>query len=224
MMERGEIRRGRGIVITMSQEPQISVYRAKAPFAAMVLAHGAGAGRTSQFMVQAAEGLAAREVTAVTFDFPYITARRRVPDKAPVLEDCWREAIAAARRDTGTLPLIIGGKSMGGRIASHVASQAIDGVRGLVFFGYPLHPPGKPQQRRDAHLPAIAEPMLFIQGTRDAFGSTDEVRELLPRLKHATLHEIAGGDHSFKVTGARKGDSALPGILDRTVEWIRGVV
>jgi predicted alpha/beta-hydrolase family hydrolase len=207
----------------MPQAPEMSVYSAKSPFAAMVIAHGAGAGRTSHFMIQAAEGLAARDVTAVTFDFPYITAKRRVPDKAPVLEACWREAIAVARRHTGTLPLFIGGKSMGGRIASHVASQGIDGVRGLVFFGYPLHPPGKPEQRRDAHLPAITEPMLFIQGSRDAFGTTDEIRELLPRLKRATLHEITGGDHSFKVSGARKGESALPGILDRTVEWIREV-
>src|SRR5262245_6206430 len=110
----------------MSQTPQISVYLAKSPFAAMVIAHGAGAGRTSSFMVQAADWLAAREVTAVTFDFPYITAKRRVPDKAPALEACWREAIAAARQHTGTLPLFIGGKSMGGRIASHVASQGID--------------------------------------------------------------------------------------------------
>jgi predicted alpha/beta-hydrolase family hydrolase len=208
----------------MSQAPEISVYPAGSPFAAMVVAPGAGAGRMSHFMVQAAEGLAARGVTAVTFDFPYITAGRHVPDKAPVLEACWREAIAAAREQTAALPLFIGGKSMGGRIASHIASQGIDGVRGLIFFGYPLHPPGKPQQRRDAHLPGIGEPMLFLQGSRDAFGTSTEIRALVQQLQCARLEEIEGGDHSFKVSGAKKGTSVLPRILDRTVEWIRGIV
>ena len=93
---------------------------------------------------------------------------------------------------------------------------------GLVFLGYPLHPPGKPEQRRDAHLPAIAEPMLFVQGSRDAFGTADEIRALLPALQHATLHEIASGDHSFKVSGrgAPKPDEVLNGILDMVKSWI----
>jgi uncharacterized protein len=178
----------------------------------------------SHFMVQAAEGLAARGVTAITFDFPYFTAKRSVPDKAPVLEVSWRAAIAEAREHTGALPLFIGGKSMGGRIASHLAAQGVDGVRGLIFFGYPLHPPGNLEKRRDAHLPSIGEPMLFVQGSRDAFGTSAEIRALLPRLQHARLDEIEGADHSFKVSGAKKGSAVLPGILDRTVEWIRGVI
>jgi uncharacterized protein len=120
------------------------------------------------------------------------------------------------------VPLFIGGKSMGGRIASHVASQGCPGLSGLVFLGYPLHPPGRPEQRRDAHLPAIGEPMLFVQGSRDAFGRSDEIRALLPTLQRATLHEIPGGDHSFKVSGrgAPKPDVVLDGILDAVKHWI----
>ena len=110
---------------------------------------------------------------------------------------------------------------MGGRIASHVASQGNAGaLAGLVFLGYPLHPPGRPDQRRDAHLPAIAEPMLFIRGTRDAFGSADEIRQLIPSLQHATLEEVAGGDHSFKVPGgAGRQEPVLSGVMDAVARW-----
>ena len=201
------------------------MYPSEKPFAAFVLAHGAGAGQTSRFMVEAAAGLAARGVTTATFDFPYVTAGRKVPDQAPVLEQAWRDAIDAARARSGELPLFIGGKSMGGRIASHVAAQGSAGpVQGLVFLGYPLHPPGKPEQRRDAHLPAIQEPMLFVQGTRDAFGGAAEIHALLSRLSRATLHEIAGGDHSFKVPGGKaKQEPVFLSILDTVVEWMRAL-
>ena len=145
-------------------------------------------------------------------------AKRNMPDKPPVLEDTWRKAIDAAKKDFGALPLFIGGKSMGGRIATHVASQGCDGLSGIVLLGYPLHPPGRPQQRRDAHLPAIAEPMLFVQGSRDTFGSGADITALLPLLKNATLHEVAGGDHSFKTSG--KKDDLEP-IMDTVAEWIR---
>jgi uncharacterized protein len=142
-----------------------------------------------------------------------------VPDRPPVLEQAWRDAIDAAREEFRELPLFIGGKSMGGRISSHVASQGVEGVTGLIFLGYPLHPPGQPAKRRDAHLPAIKEPMLFVQGTRDPFGTADEIRELLPSLQHATLHEVAGGDHSFKVAG-RGAPDMLGAILDAVKSWI----
>ena len=173
-------------------------------------------------MVRTAEGLAVRGIATATFDFPYITAGRRVPDRAPVLEEAWREVIGRAQQELSGLPLFIGGKSMGGRISSHVAAQGIEGVSGLIFLGYPLHPPGKPEQRRDAHLPAVREPMLFVQGTRDAFGTGDEIRALLPRLQRATLHEVPGGDHSFKVSGrgAPTPDAVLAGILDVVSAWM----
>jgi hypothetical protein len=169
-------------------------------------------------MVRFARGMALRGISTATFDFPYIAARRKVPDRAPVLEQSWREALDTARAEFAGLPLVIGGKSMGGRMASHIAAQGCEGVTGLVFLGYPLHPPGKPEQRRDAHLPAIRERMLFAQGTRDAFGGAAEIAALLPSLQHAQLHEVDGGDHSFKVSG-RKGD-VLEGIMDAVAAWI----
>ncbi|HWK08904.1 MAG TPA: alpha/beta family hydrolase, partial [Vicinamibacterales bacterium] len=160
-----------------------------------------------------------------TFDFPYMAARRKVPDPAPVLEQAWRDAIAAAGRldSFAGLPLYIGGKSMGGRIASQAAAANDLPIAGLVYLGYPLHPPGKPQQRRDAHLPSIAAPMLFVQGTRDAFGTADDIRHLLPRLQRAELYEVAGGDHSFKVPakGGVPQDEVLEHIYDRIGDFVR---
>src|SRR4051812_46276802 len=193
---------------------------------ALVIAHGAGGGQTSSFVVRAGQELAARGILVATFDFPYITAGRSAPDKPPVLEAHWRTVVAEvrARADFERLPLFIGGKSMGGRIASKVAATGLDGVAGLVYFGYPLHPPGRPQQRRDAHLPDIRVPMLFIQGTRDEFGTSAEIRDLLPRLDpRAELVEIADGDHSFKtrvkVTG-KKPDAALVEVFDAAAAFI----
>ncbi len=180
----------------------LTVYPSDRGTAGLILAHGAGGGQTSRFIVDTSRALAARGISTATFDFPYMAQGRSVPDKAPVLESAWREAIAAARVHDALrhLPLFIGGKSMGGRIASHIAAQEVDDVRGLIFLGYPLHPPGRPHQRRDAHLPAIKEPMLFVQGTRDQFGTSAEIADLLPRLNgNATLFEVPDGDHSFKV-------------------------
>ena len=207
----------------------LSVYPSDRAIAALVLGHGAGSGQHSGFMVEAGRQLSARAIVVATFDFPYIAAGRKSPDKAPVLEEAWRAAIAEARADNAfrSLPLFIGGKSMGGRIASHVAAQGVEGVSGLVFLGYPLHPPGRPQQRRDAHLPSIAQPMLFVQGSRDEFGTAGDIRELLPRLNpHAQLFEVADGDHSFKVrvkiTG-KKQAAVFTEIFDRVETFIRSV-
>jgi predicted alpha/beta-hydrolase family hydrolase len=202
----------------------LKYYSSESAAAVLVVGHGAGAGQSSPFMGRTAAGLAARGVSAATFDFPYISAGRRVPDRADVLERCWREAIEVAREQAAGLPLFIGGKSMGGRIASQVAAQGCDGVFGLVFLGYPLHPPGKPDARRDAHLPAIREPMLFVQGSRDAFGTAADIRALLPRLHRATVHEVSGGDHSFKIAGrgAPGPDAVLAQILDAVRGWIDG--
>jgi predicted alpha/beta-hydrolase family hydrolase len=204
----------------------LTVYPSDSAVAAMVVAHGAGAGQMSPWMVRMASGLAERGVAAATFDFPYMSARRSVPDRPAVLEQAWRDAIERARQTFHALPLFIGGKSMGGRIASQVASQGgVSAIAGLVFFGYPLHPPGKPEQRRDAHLPQIREPMLFVQGAADTFGTGDEIRALLPRLSQATLHEVAGGDHGFKVP-KRLGtnEAVMAAVMDVSVGWIRGLV
>jgi len=194
-----------------------------------VFAHGAGAGQAHPFMTSYARGLADRGVSVVTFNFPYMEQKRRTPDRAPVLEDAFRRAVVDAlqRRELHGKKLFIGGKSMGGRIASHVAAQGVEGVAGLVFFGYPLHPPGRPEQRRDAHLPAVAQPMLFVQGSADAFGSAEEIRALLPRLSRGSvLHEIASGDHSFKVparTGRTPSD-VMKDVLDAVASFIRALV
>jgi hypothetical protein len=203
----------------------VSVYPSEKARAALILAHGAGAGQKSAFMVAAARALAARRIETATFDFPYIAEGRKVPDKAPVLEQAWRDAIddAVSRPAFAGLPLFIGGKSMGGRIASQAAAARPLPIAGLVFLGYPLHPPGKPDQRRDAHLPSIQLPMLFVQGGRDAFGTADEIRELLPRLSPATeLYEVESGDHSFKVP-ARVGKPSvvMDGIFDAVAAFIQ---
>ena len=204
----------------------LTVYPSDRPLAGLVLAHGAGGGQNSRFMIDASRAMASRGITTATFDFPYMAAGRSVPDKAPVLEQSWRDAIAAARAHQAFagLPLFIGGKSMGGRIASQVAAQHVDGIAGLVFLGYPLHPPGRPEQRRDAHLPAIREPMLFVQGSRDQFGVADDIRALVPKLNPGTeLFEVADGDHSFKVrvkvTG-RKQDEIFDEIFDMMARFV----
>jgi predicted alpha/beta-hydrolase family hydrolase len=196
--------------------------------AAIVLGHGAGAGQQSAFMVGFAQALAALGTDVVTFNFPYTEHRRKIPDRAPVLESCFRSVIERVREEVASArhALFIGGKSMGGRIATQVAAGdgALD-IAGLVLLGYPLHPPGKPDQRRDRHLPDISEPMLFVQGTRDPFGTAEEIRELLPRLNaRTTLFEVQDGDHSFgvrvSVTGKRP-DAVLTEIFDTVASFIR---
>ena len=178
-------------------------------------------------MVETAQALAARGITTATFDFPYMAKGRSAPDRAPVLEASWREALAAARIHDAlaTLPIFIGGKSMGGRIASHIAAQGVDDLAGLVYLGYPLHPPGRPEQRRDRHLPDIKEPMLFVQGTRDEFGTAAEIAALLPGLSpRARLFEVADGDHSFKVrvkTAGRSQAAVLAAIFDAVAAFVR---
>src|SRR5262245_2506351 len=150
----------------------------------LVLAHGAGANQKSPFMVRFATALAARGIDAVTFNFLYTEERRRLPDRNDALEACWRAVIERFRGSVrgGADKLVIGGKSMGGRIASQVAAGTPDGISGLVLLGYPLHPPGKPQQLRVRHLPGIRAPMLIVQGERDAFGTPEELRPVIVNL------------------------------------------
>jgi predicted alpha/beta-hydrolase family hydrolase len=188
----------------------------------LVLAHGAGAGQNHPWMKRVAAAIAERGVSVVTFDFPYIAAGRSAPDKSPVLEaafrSVWSEVAAKARGR-----LFAGGKSMGGRMSSHVAAaQEFDPpAAGLVFFGYPLHPPGKPAQRRDRHLPSITAPMLFLHGTRDPFGSPDEMQTLAASLPLATLSIVDGGDHSLVSTKTAdpKGTS-VERAVDTAVAWM----
>jgi predicted alpha/beta-hydrolase family hydrolase len=168
--------------------------------ATLLLGHGAGANQTSEFMVNFAKGLALRGVDVVTFNFLYTEQGRKAPDKAAKLEDCYRQVLEAVCKKLPGNKLFIGGKSMGGRIASQIAATGVENLCGLIFLGYPLHPPGKPEQLRAEHLANIRKPMLFVQGERDTFGTPDELRLLLKKMKPpAQLYAIASGDHSFTV-------------------------
>ena len=223
----------------------------------VILGHGAGANQLHPFMRLFASGLAARGFDTMTFNFVYMEQGRGAPDPKAKLEACYRAVIEAAQKHKKLKGnrVVVGGKSMGGRIASQVAAEstgltgltgaedkqplkkavpktptsnqetyeAID-LAGLVFLGYPLHPPGKPEQLRDAHLKEIHAPMLFVQGSRDAFGTTEELRAVIKRLQlPATLYAIEGGDHSLKVP--KKGNPPQAEVyetaMDEIARWLR---
>ena len=209
----------------------------------MILAHGAGAPQTHPFMTAFARLLSARGIEVVTFNFLYMERRRRVPDPKARLEACYRAVIATARARAGDgdRRLVIGGKSMGGRIATQVAAAHdmdgsgadVDGaeaetcagdarVDGLVLLGYPLHPPGRPDKPRTAHLPAVTAPMLFVQGERDAFGTPDELRPVLATCADADLITVDGGDHSLKMRGknAPRAERVYEMVTGKIVNWM----
>ena len=190
---------------------------------ALILAHGAGAGQRQPFMTTFARALSRRGVDVFTFNFIYMEYKRRVPDRLPQLVACYRGAIAAVREHLpGALErLFIGGKSMGGRVATHVAAADPSlAITGIVLLGYPLHPPGRPDKTRDAHLPAVRRPMLFVQGSRDAFGTPTELKPVLASLEPMpTLHTVHDADHSFKPSRRAK-PREQTAIYDQVVETI----
>ncbi len=250
----------------------------------VILGHGAGANQLHPFMRLFAAGLSERGFDVLTFNFQYMEQGRRVPDPRAKLEACYRAVIAAAceHKKLKGNRVVIGGKSMGGRIASQVAAlecggltplsdaaahssrkskaqetikkrstspiaqatarnigstasrdvsqttardvskTSADGIAGLVFLGYPLHPPGKPEQLRDAHLPQITAPMLFVQGSRDAFGTPDELRATIKKHHlRAILHVVEGGDHSLKVPkdSPTSRNQVYESVLDEVARW-----
>jgi predicted alpha/beta-hydrolase family hydrolase len=190
----------------------------------LVLAHGAGAGQQSAFMIGFASALAALGVHALTFNFRYIELKRRAPDPPAVLEGCYRSVVAhALDAGLGDDGLFIGGKSMGGRIATQIAAadRAMP-LGGLVLLGYPLHPPGRPQQMRDKHLPDVRRPALFVQGSRDTFGTPGELGPVLARMTpHADLHVVEGGDHSFTVTrNAERQKTVIDEVRRVVADWV----
>lgn len=194
--------------------------------AAVILAHGAGTDQAWPMLQAIAASLAATGHPVLTFNFAYVQAGRRRPDPAPRLITAWRDVIAGARDRLGAeRPVVIGGRSMGGRIASLLAAEGgRDGEQcaGLLLLGYPLHPAGRPEQLRTAHWPALRVPVLFVQGDRDALCRTDLLaRERAAHLAHvrSDLHVLAGGDHSFKVRGRPQGEVAAE-IVRVATAWL----
>jgi predicted alpha/beta-hydrolase family hydrolase len=219
------------IDVAAGQRTTALLYAAHAPTrrpSTLMLAHGAGAPQQHPFMIGFARALSERGLDVMTFNFLYTEQRRKVPDRMPQLVACYRAAIDAAREaiPSARERLFIGGKSMGGRAATHVAAddRALT-LAGIVLLGYPLHPPGRPNQLRDAHLPNVGRPMLFVQGTRDTFGTPSELKPILASLMPLpTLHHVEDGDHSFKIAGrdAKTRQSAVfAEIQDTIVEWIQ---
>src|SRR5213075_922346 len=166
-----------------------------------VLAHGAGAGMRHPFLESISQRLAEQGIATLRYQFPYMERRAGRPDAPAVAAATVRAAVAEAARVAPDLPLVAGGKSFGGRMTSTAqAEDALPGVRGLVFLGFPLHPPGRPDDKRAEHLAQVRVPMLFRQGDRDEFADLTLLRPVVQRLgERATLHLVEGGDHSFHV-------------------------
>ena len=191
--------------------------------AAYVFAHGAGAGMEHAFMARVATELADRGVATLRYQFPYLEAGKRRPDPPKRLAHTVRRAVARAAELAPDLPLFAGGKSMGGRMTSTAASEeALPGVRGLVFLGFPLHPPKKPGTLRAVHLSDVTVPMLFLSGTRDDLADLELLRPTLAPLELAELHVVEGGDHSLQVLkrSGRTNDEAMAEVCDTAVRWM----
>ena len=201
--------------------------------ALLVFAHGAGAGHFHPFMTSYASGLAARGITVVTFNFPYMERRRKTPDRAPVLEDAFRRAIAGAvaHRHVKASRLFIGGKSMGGRIATHLGANLDQWPEapqpsGIIAFGYPLAPPrSRRTGDRVTHLKMLTVPTLIVQGTRDPFGGPDEVTEAIAdaaQMPPIEVMAVDSGDHSFAVlkSSGREQTTVHAGIQDAVAAWV----
>jgi uncharacterized protein len=193
----------------------------------LVLGHGAGAGMSHPFMEKLASELAGVGVATLRYQFPYMEQRRRVPDAPTVLTATVAAAVRTAAEAAPGLPLLAGGKSMGGRMTSQAAAQGLlDGVRGLVFFGFPLHPPQQPGTKRAEHLAKVTVPMLFLQGTRDELADLKLLRPVCAKLgTQATLHVIETADHSFHVLkkSGKHDAEVLRELAETTASWAEGI-
>ncbi len=211
---------GDGYVSGLLRQPQ-------QPSFLYILAHGAGAGMRHRFLDTMAGLLAIEGIATLRYQFPYMENNRKRPDPPAVAVAAVRAAVDAGVTAMPGVPLLAGGKSFGGRMTSTAAAASpLAAVRGLVFLGYPLHPPGKPGVERAAHLTSIRVPMLFLQGTRDDFAQPDLLRDTILRLgRLATLHLVPDGDHSFGVRKASGHDPAtvLPDLASRIGSWARGL-
>jgi predicted alpha/beta-hydrolase family hydrolase len=198
------------------------------PRACFVFAHGAGAGMTHPFMEKAALGLGERHVATLRYQFPYMEKAGKRPDSPAVARAAVRAAVAEAARRCEGVPLIAGGKSFGGRMTSQAqALQPLDGVHGLAFFGFPLHPAGKPSSERAKHLADVHVPMLFLQGTRDALAEPALLAPVVKSLERlATLHPVRDADHSFHVPArsGRHDGEVMNEILGAFAAWAGVIV
>lgn len=196
-------------------------------FATCVMAHGAGADMRHHFMQSMAELLGDAGIATLRFNFPYFEQGRKAPDPQAVLEAYVRSACAKARELAPELPLFAGGKSMGGRMTSNAAAhEAIDGLRGIVFLGFPLHAPKKPGRERASHLQQVTVPMLFLQGTRDDLADIELIRQVTAELRErATLHVTLGADHSFEVrkSSGRSSGEVRQELAATIAQWMRSV-
>jgi predicted alpha/beta-hydrolase family hydrolase len=193
-----------------------------------ILAHGAGAGMRHRFLESASAALAERGIATLRYQFPYMEAGRRHPDPPHVSQATVRTAAEKTAEVAPGLPLVAGGKSFGGRMTSAAAAASpLPGVRGLVFLGFPLHPPGQPGTSRADHLDRVDIPMLFLQGTRDEFARVDLITDVCEGLEpNATLHLVDDGDHSFGVPkrSGRTPGEVLTELTDTIEQWSRALV
>lgn len=193
--------------------------------ACLALGHGAGGTRRTPLLLRFAEALAAEDRCVLLFNFPYSERRRRIPDPPATLEDTVAAVAGFARGELGARRLALGGKSMGGRIASQAVAKGV-AADALVFLGYPLHAPGKPERLRDAHLYGLATPMLFVQGTRDPFAQWPLLLPVIERLgSRATLWRIEDGDHSFAVPkrAGRNAADVEAELCGAVAGWLEGL-
>jgi predicted alpha/beta-hydrolase family hydrolase len=217
------------VSITVSDDVRVSglLQRPPSARACYVLAHGAGAGMDHPFMVDVARELGFRGIATLRYQFPYMERGAKRPDPPQLAQATVRATVAAALDLLPELPLIAGGKSFGGRMTSQAQAKAsLQGVCGLAFLGFPLHPAGRPSQDRAEHLFDIQIPMLFLQGTRDTLASLDQLEPLCKKLgRRATLKLFADADHSFRVPArtGRNSVQVLGDVLDALVAWVDGV-
>src|SRR5437588_8959599 len=218
------------ITIDVNAQTRVSALLQLPPRASacFVFAHGAGAGMAHPFMAAAVAGLAERGIASLRYQFPYMEKGGKRPDPPQIAHAAVRAAVAEARRQLPELPLIVGGKSFGGRMTSQAQAAApLDGVEGLAFLGFPLHPPKRPSRERAEHLADVKIPMLFLQGTRDEFAELSELEPVCRALgNRATLKLFQDADHSFhvRVRTGRKDADVQAEMLETFADWVERIV
>ncbi|WP_194411238.1 alpha/beta family hydrolase [Microbacterium cremeum] len=195
-------------------------------WACVALAHGAGAGYRHPFLVGFARGLAGEGVATLRFNFPYVEAGRRMPGPAAHAVATWAAVHAAAGERAGGVPVFAAGKSYGGRMASMAAAEGVIAPAGLVYLGYPLHPPGNPEKARTAHLPDVPQPQLFVEGTTDPFiDPHEQLERAVASCRRAQIAWVEGGGHSFEIKGRKRpADEVGAELAPLVAAWMRGLV